>query len=103
MGQTGAQAYSMTVSGALSDFAGDDTEWDLGVVYSQTLTVTGAAGAVTWAMTSGALPAGLTLGSTTGVIDGTPTTAGSSTFTVVATDAQSQTGSRAYSMQLRAR
>src|SRR3954468_1631638 len=46
--------------------------------YSQTLTVSGANGSVTYTRTSGALPAGLTL-SSSGTISGTPTTAGSST------------------------
>ena len=34
----------------------------VGVVYSQTLTVTNGTGAMSWLVTSGALPAGLTLG-----------------------------------------
>ncbi|MBR0279917.1 MAG: putative Ig domain-containing protein, partial [Synergistaceae bacterium] len=50
--------------------------------YSTTLTasITG----VTWSVSSGNLPAGLSLSSSTGVISGTPTTAGTSTFTVKA-------------------
>ncbi|MDP4092781.1 MAG: S-layer homology domain-containing protein [Bacillota bacterium] len=41
---------------------------------------------LTWSITAGVLPAGLTLNSGTGVISGTPTTAGVSTFTVRASD-----------------
>lgn len=40
----------------------------------------------TWSVTTGTLPAGLTISSTTGEISGTPTAAGTSTFTVTATD-----------------
>lgn len=50
-------------------------------VYSQQLSANSPS---TWGITSGALPAGLTL-SGAGVISGTPTTAGSYTFTVGAT------------------
>jgi hypothetical protein len=38
--------------------------------------------AKTWTISSGTLPAGLTLGSSNGLISGSPTTAGTSTFTV---------------------
>lgn len=55
------------------------------VPYSAPLTVTGNPTAVNWAMASGTLPAGLNLSATSGVISGTPTVAGSSTFTVSAT------------------
>ena len=54
-----------------------------GTSYSQTLTATGTA-PITWSVTSGSLPTGLTLNESTGLISGTPTTAGTSTFTVKA-------------------
>jgi len=47
----------------------------VGVAYSAQLAATGGAGTYTWALSAGALPAGLTLNSATGVISGTPTTA----------------------------
>jgi len=56
------------------------------VAYSQTLTATGGTAPYTWSITAGALPAGLTLDSASGVISGTPTVPGTSTFTVTATD-----------------
>lgn len=55
-------------------------------VYSVTLQSSGGTPAVSWTVTAGALPAGLTLNTNTGAITGTPTTAGTSNFTIQATD-----------------
>jgi hypothetical protein len=53
---------------------------DKSVAYTATLTKTGGAG--TWSITGGALPAGITLAPSTGVLSGTPTAAGTTSFTV---------------------
>lgn len=65
-----------------------------GTQYSQTLSATGAA-AITWTRTDGALPAGLTL-SGNGTISGTPTTAGTSDFTVRADAGDNITATKAF-------
>lgn len=55
--------------------------------YSQTLTATSGTGVYTdWDITSGTLPAGLSLNSATGVISGTPTAAASNDIEVTVTD-----------------
>jgi hypothetical protein len=69
----------------------------LNVPYSQTFTQTGGIGAITWSLT-GALPAGLTFDTATGVLSGTPTETGSFPLTVGASDANACTGSRAYTL-----
>mgnify|MGYP005807243017 FL=1 len=56
-----------------------------GTSYSQTLTATGTA-PITWSVTSGSLPTGLTLNESTGLISGTPTSQGTSNFTVTASN-----------------
>ncbi|HJW03587.1 MAG TPA: putative Ig domain-containing protein, partial [Azospira sp.] len=71
----------------------------VGTAYSQTFTGSGGT-SYTYAVTSGALPAGLSLNSSTGVLSGTPTTAGTANFTITATDASSYTGSTAYSLTI---
>lgn len=57
--------------------------------YTHTLTATGGASPYTYAITAGALPAGLSLDSSTGTISGTPTKVAASSFTVTATDSSS--------------
>ena len=59
-----------------------------GSAYSQSLTATGGTTPYAWAVASGTLPAGLNL-SAAGVISGTPTAAGSSSFSVSVTDSAS--------------
>ncbi|MGA8539652.1 MAG: Ig domain-containing protein, partial [Terriglobales bacterium] len=64
------------------------------VAYSnQTLTASGGITPITWSVTTGSLPTGLTLNAATGVISGTPTGTfvGTDTFTVTATDAETPT------------
>ncbi len=56
--------------------------------YSATLTATSGKTPYTWSVTGGTLPAGLKL-ATTGAITGTPTTAGTSSVTFTAKDANS--------------
>jgi hypothetical protein len=62
-----------------------------GTTYSQALQATGGAAPYTWSIASGNLPGGLSLTPGTGVISGTPTTAGTSNFTVKVSDANGTT------------
>jgi uncharacterized repeat protein (TIGR02543 family) len=55
----------------------------IGSPYSETLAATGDT-PITWSVTVGSLPAGLSLNGATGEISGTPTTVGTSSFTVQA-------------------
>ncbi len=72
--------------------------------YSSTLAASGGTAPYTWSIVSGALPAGLTLNASTGVIVGTPTTAGTTSFTVQAKDSSStaQTAQQALSIAVNA-
>jgi len=57
----------------------------LGTAYSSQLTAIGSM-PITWFITNGSLPTGLSLNPNTGIITGTPVEGGSFTFTVVATN-----------------
>lgn len=73
--------------------------------YSQTITASGGTGPYGFALTAGALPAGLTL-SAGGALTGTPTAGGSFNFTVTATDSSAFpgpfSGSQAYTLTIAA-
>jgi len=70
--------------------------------YSQPIVVTGGTGAKTFTRTTGTIPTGLTLNSSTGVISGTPTTAGTYSFTIKAADTVGANLSKAYSIVVNA-
>ena len=72
----------------------------VGAAYSQTLAASGGVGPYTWAIVSGSLPAGLSLGAN-GAITGTPTAVGSSTFRVRVTDSASQTATADLTINVR--
>jgi hypothetical protein len=71
---------------------------EVGVAYDTTPSASGGTGVYTWSVTDGSLPDGLSLDPATGEVTGTPTTPGTSTFTLVATDGASQTGTQSESI-----
>jgi hypothetical protein len=54
--------------------------------YAASVQTSGGFGTIIWSLQSGALPPGLLLSSSTGIISGTPTSAGSFTFTIAVRD-----------------
>ena len=73
------------------------------VAYSRQISVSNdVGGGVTYQVSAGALPAGITLNKSTGLLSGTPTTAGSNSFTIRATDAFGNTGTAAYTLAIAA-
>jgi len=94
-----AGTYTLTVSAPAISLAPTTLPTPTtGASYSQTVTASGGTAAYTYAVSAGALPNGLSLNTSTGAISGTPTAAGTFSFTIQATDANSFTGSRAYSV-----
>lgn len=66
----------------------------VGVSYSQSFTASQGSTPYTFSVTEGTLPTGLTLNSNSGLLNGTPTTPGSFTFTLTVTDGVDLTDSR---------
>jgi len=58
----------------------------VGTSYSASVVATGGTTPYAWSIAAGALPTGLALNTSTGAITGTPTTAGTASFTVQVTD-----------------
>jgi len=71
---------------------------NVGQVYNQAVQVTGGTAPLSWSIITGALPQNLTQNPTTGVISGTPTATGTSSFTVRVADAAGQADQQALSI-----
>lgn len=71
-----------------------------GSSYSSTLTGTGGCSPYTWSISSGSLPAGLSLNGISGEISGTPSASGSFTITVTMTDGCSMTTTKVYTFTI---
>ncbi|WP_313540442.1 ice-binding family protein [Leifsonia aquatica] len=87
-----------TVSTSPTITSGTPTAATAGTPYSYPVTATGSP-APTYTVTNGSLPAGLTLNGTTGVISGTPTTPGSSTFTITVANGTAPDTSATYTIE----
>ncbi len=73
----------------------------LGTAYTAVLTVTGGSAPFSWTISAGALPAGLGINASSGLISGTPTATGIFNFTVKVTNA-TQSGTINYSITVAA-
>ncbi|MFZ2630099.1 MAG: IPTL-CTERM sorting domain-containing protein, partial [Desulfosalsimonadaceae bacterium] len=101
-GCTGVQAYTIVINAPVCPpITLLPTILPAGTVtsaYSQTITASGGVAPYSFTMTAGTHPAGLSPITAGGVIAGTPTTAGTFTFTVTATDDNGCTGLREYTL-----
>ncbi len=70
-----------------------------GATYSQTFATAGGTAPYSYVIGSGSLPTGLSL-SSTGILSGTPTAAGTFSFTVQATDSLALTAQQSYSLTI---
>jgi hypothetical protein len=68
----------------------------VGIAYSETITARNGAPPYSFSVSSGSLPSGTTLNSSTGVISGTPLAAATSSFSIRVTDASGFSGDQAF-------
>jgi Putative Ig domain len=100
-GQSATRAFTLTV--APPTLAVQTTSLAAATVdapYTATLAASGGTAPYRWSVTSGALPAGLTLDTTTGEVSGTPTTIGSTSITLTVEDAVGGTAARAFTLEV---
>ncbi len=97
-GQTASWNVSLVIDPPTIDLSASTlSNGQVGEAFSGQMSASGGVGSYTYAVTSGALPAGVTL-STAGVVSGTPTAAGTFNFTVTATDSLNFKGSLPFSV-----
>jgi uncharacterized delta-60 repeat protein len=92
VGASGSQAYTVNMAAPTLVIAPATlTAAKIGVAYNQQLSGSGGIAPYTFVLSSGALPAGITL-SSNGLLSGTPTAAGNFAFDIDVTDASTGTG-----------
>ncbi len=91
LSNTAGKNFSITITSNLAITTTQLPNGTQGVAYSAPLSASGGTQPYSWSVVSGALPAGLSLGASSGIIQGTPTTTGLSNFTVQVRDASSNT------------
>lgn len=98
-GSTAARQLSLAVANpaVLTIVTPPLTAGVTGTAYATSLAAVSGGAPYVWSLAAGALPAGLTL-SGSGALAGTPSTAGTSNFTVRVTDVMSATATRAYTL-----
>src|ERR1017187_1510820 len=97
---TATAPFTLTINAALTITNAVLPSCTVGANCSQTVSLNGGTGPYTYVVSAGALPAGLSLNSTSGQISGTPTTSGVSSFTIQVTDSNGATASQQYKLTI---
>lgn len=97
-GRFATQAQQITIGGGVFLTPATLPDGLPNVSYSQQLTAVNAVGFTAWFVSSGNLPNGLNLDSSTGLISGTPTTVGTFNFSVQVADSLQQGTTQAFTI-----
>lgn len=87
---TASRVVAVIVNSGIT-FAQVFARGEVGIAYSSGISASGGTAPYSWAVTSGSLPTGLSINSSTGVVSGTPSADGTFNFTLTATDAATNT------------
>jgi hypothetical protein len=101
-----SQALSIVVQAPLATLsitqASPLTAGSVNAAYTQAISLSGDRAPYAWSVTAGALPSGVTLGASTGILTGRPGNAGVFTFTLQVLGAAGGTASKAFSLTIAA-
>ncbi|HEY1239558.1 MAG TPA: putative Ig domain-containing protein [Bryobacteraceae bacterium] len=100
---TASQAFTLTIINNTPKLTITTTQLPAGTVgvsYSQSIAATGGTPPYNWSVTSGSLPAGLSLTGSNGAITGTPSSANAFNFTVQVADTSNATASQAFTITI---
>jgi uncharacterized repeat protein (TIGR03803 family) len=102
IGASSSQTYAVTIGSSVAITTTSLPDWTIKAGYNQTITATGGTGSLTLSQSAGTLPPGLAL-SSSGILSGTPSTAGTFSFTVTATDSLGATAIRSFTVTMNPR
>ena len=102
-GVQATRAYSIATAAGLTITAAPVLpQGAVGGAYEQPIAAAGGRTPYTWSVTAGAVPGGLSLNPSTGVLSGRPTASGQFEFTVRATDAGGAAATKAFTLSIAA-
>jgi len=102
-GATASQAFTLAIINNILKLTITTTQLPAGTVgvsYSQSVAATGGIPPYNWSVTSGTLPAGLSLTAPNGAITGTPSSANTFNFTMQVADTSGATASQAFTITI---
>ena len=98
-GATSTQIYTVVINPMVSITTTTLSNWTVNVPgYSQSIATTGGTAPIAFSKSAGALPTGLNLNPSTGIISGTPTATGTYMFTITAGDSAGCSASQGYTV-----